>query len=193
MLRNIAWHALAVGTLLLVGVPSNSAVIWIHTKKNSRVAKNKFVLIFAAIDLISLVVALPMRLVHEIYSHVVATEYIANSFAVFVVNGYLCTLMTATTDKFYAVMFPFEYRLKHRRILRVAVITSFGLNLLMTGVVETAYVINSETAKMAISMFYSVVVMLIFLTTVVMFVVISARLVSNGEKLRKVKVETTMR
>ena len=193
MLRNIAWHALAVGTLLLVGVPSNSAVIWIHTRKDSRVAKNKFALIFAAIDLISLVVALPMRLVHEVYSDVSATENLANVIAVFVVNGYLCTLMTATTDKFYAVMFPFDYRLKHRRILRVAVITSFGLNVLMTGVVETVYVINSKTAKMAISMFYSVVVMLIFLTTVVMFVVISARLVSNGEKLRKVKVETTMR
>ena len=190
MLRNIAWHALAVGTLLLVGVPSNSAVIWIHTRKDSRVAKNKFALIFAAIDLISLVVALPMRLVHEVYSDVSATENLANVIAVFVVNGYLCTLMTATTDKFYAVMFPFEYRVKHQRILRVAVITSFGMNVLMTGV---AYVVNSETGQIAINMFYSVVVMLIFLTTVVMFVAISARLVSNGKKLRKVKVDTTMR
>ena len=193
MLRNIAWHALAVGTLLLIGVPTNTAVVWIHTRKNSRVAKNKFPLIFAAIDLVSLVMALPMRLVHEIYSHVVATEYIANVMAVFVLNGYLFAHMTATTDKLYAVMLPFEYRFKHKLILRVAVMTSFGLNALMTGVMEIPYIILSETGMNVVNMFYIITVVVIFLTTVVMFVVISARLVSNRKKLRKVKVDMPMR
>ena len=63
------WHFVAMTALLLIGVPSNGAVIWIHTRKNSRVAKNKFPLIFAVIDLIALLVTLPLQLSIIINDH----------------------------------------------------------------------------------------------------------------------------
>ena len=56
-----AWQFVVLATLLLIGVPSNGVVIWIHTRSNSRVAKNKFPLIFAAIDLIAILVTLPLH------------------------------------------------------------------------------------------------------------------------------------
>ena len=56
-MTDAALHALVIVSFLFVGVPSNAAVLWIHTRKNSRVAKNRFPLIFAAIDLFALVAA----------------------------------------------------------------------------------------------------------------------------------------
>ena len=135
--HGIESHVAIITILLLIGVPTNIAVVWIHTRKDSRVAKNKFALIFAAIDLISLVVALPMRLVHEVYSDVSATENLANVIAVFVVNGYLCTLMTATTDKFYAVMFPFRYGQTRATIFKAAIAVTTIPNAVLTFAIPT--------------------------------------------------------
>ena len=71
-----AWQFVVVTALLLIGVPSNVAVIWIHTRSNSRVAKNKFPLIFAAIDLIALLVSLPLHASRNIGYYVNNTTWV---------------------------------------------------------------------------------------------------------------------
>ena len=105
-------HALACGVLLLVGVPSNVAVIWIHTRKNSRVARDEFALIFAGINLFALVTSLPM--IPLMYTRVDLTlsavgvcgisELFSYCFQLSM-SCYLIVLLMATIEKFKEVMF----------------------------------------------------------------------------------------
>ena len=190
MLRNIAWHALAVGTLLLVGVPSNSAVIWIHTRKNSRVAKNKFPLIFAVIDLIALLVTLPLQLSIIIgdhtppYMNCVVCE-IRTGVGIYVVNSYLSTLLMATIDKFVAVMYPFKYDSCHKRFLNVALIFAFGVNVVSTSAVAMERFNESRALSWTV-MAYNIALGLMFLTVIGLFVAIGVRLIQNERRFRKV-------
>ena len=50
-------------SLMLVGIPTNLAVIWIYTRKNSRLSQNKFPVVFAIIDLVALICCLPVFVV----------------------------------------------------------------------------------------------------------------------------------
>ena len=109
-------HALAFGVVLLVGVPSNVAVIWIHTRKNSRAPRDEFALILAAINLFALVTSLPM--LPLIYTHVdlgfsflqvlKMSELFTDSFQ-FSMNCYLATLLIAKIEKFKEVMFDCKH------------------------------------------------------------------------------------
>ena len=195
-LQRIAWHALAVGTLLLIGVPSNVAVIWIHTRKASRLATNKFPLIFATIDLIAIFLALPLHFVAEFLVHLSADSVLTgvfNSSGIFVMNAYLSTLLMATVDKFYAVYFPFKYRLKRSAILKVAVVLAFGANWLLVLYVELARQLQSEGEMDWTAVFYSVVLVLILLGTTAMFLAIVLKLIHNGRKVRKTEPSATAR
>ena len=111
----------------LFGLPLNLAVIWIYTKKNSKLNKSgqrEFPLMFAAIDLIALIFALPLHTfaaqfyidkelaLNELKDGLnIALIFSFNFLFLFAMNGYLFTLITSTVDKFYAVYFPFKYRL----------------------------------------------------------------------------------
>ena len=109
-------HALAFGVVLLVGVPSNVAVIWIHTRKNSRAPRDEFALILAGINLFDLVTSLPM--LPLIYTHVdlgfsflqvlKMSELFTDSFQ-FSMNCYMIALLMATIEAFSAVMFACEF------------------------------------------------------------------------------------
>ena len=182
------WHFVAMTALLLIGVPSNGAVIWIHTRKNSRVAKNKFPLIFAAIDLIALLLSLPLHAsMSERYTldMTCAVCEIQNGVAIFMVNGYLSTLLMATIDKFWAVMYPFKYGSSHKRFLNVALIFAFGVNVVSTSAVAMERFNESRALSWTV-MAYNIALALMLLTVIGLFVAIGVRLIQNERKLRKI-------
>ena len=119
--------------LLVVGATANAVVIWIYTRKNSRVNKvgqREFPLLFAAIDLIALL----STIIGEVYEHMKydTVEYrvfltLFNFCFIFNLNGYLFGLITASVDKLYTVYFPFKYRLIHGKIIRMSISIVFGL------------------------------------------------------------------
>ena len=183
------WHALAVGTLLLVGVPSNAAVIWIHTRKNSRVAKNRFPLIFAGLDLFVLFTAL---LLHPINFE--AVESGANDFIpfnvcfLFAINGYLMTLLMATVDKFYAVLFPFKYSSKRSTLFNVASLLSTLGNAAVSVAAEAAVVFTDRHGyafKYGVAV-YNTMYILTFLVINILYVMIVAKLINSQRKTRSV-------
>ena len=182
------WRFVAVATLLLTGVPSNVAVIWIHTRKDSRVAKNKFPLIFAAIDLIALLLSLPLHAsMSERYTldMTCAVCEIQNGVAIFMVNGYLSTLLMATIDKFWAVMYPFKYGSSHKRFLNVALIFAFGVNFISAAVAKLeAFIVNRHFTWTVIA--YNIALGLMFLAVIGLFVAIAVKLILNERKMRKV-------
>ena len=184
------WHFVAVAALLLIGLPTNTAVIWIHTRKNSRVAKNKFPLIFAVIDLIALLVTLPLQLSIIIgdhtppYMNCVVCE-IRTGVGIYVVNSYLSTLLMATIDKFVAVMYPFKYDSCHKRFLNVALIFAFGVNVVSTSAVAMERFNESRALSWTV-MAYNIALALMFLTVIGLFVAIGVRLIQNERKLRKI-------
>ena len=191
--QGIASHVAIITVLLLIGVPTNVAVVWIHTRKNKRVAKNKFPLIFAAIDLIALLVALPLQPLYDVHvqfetpAQAIILTY-QNSVLLFSLNGYLITLLVATIDKFCAVMFPFKYRSKHPLFVKLAFVFAFGVNLLLTTCVIMSHFVPGLNRSMYI-LLYSFTLLLIFLTTITLFVGIVAKLIHNGRKLRTVGME----
>ena len=191
--QGIASHVAIITVLLLIGVPTNIAVVWIHTRKNKRVAKNKFPLIFAAIDLIALLVALPLQPLYDVHvqfetsAQAIILAY-QNSVLLFSLNGYLVTLLVATIDKFCAVMFPFKYRSKHPLFVKLAVVFAFGLNLFVTAALKILYYMESINRTLYI-LSYNFALILIFLTTITLFVGIVAKLIHNGRKLRTVGKE----
>ena len=184
--------------LLLIGVPTNAAVVWIHTRKDSRVAKNKFPLIFAAIDLIAIVTVLPLGIFYGIQSPTqaqIAVKDLYNSLLLFLLNGYWAALLSATVDKFYAVFFPFKYRLKRPLFVKMAVVTAFGVNLIVVALARILKYLESLDATLLFqwwfTLVYSFLHFVIFLTTIVLFACIVAKLIHNGRKLRTVGAATS--
>ena len=183
-----AWQFVVVAALLLIGVPSNGAVIWIHTRKNSRVAKNKFPLIFAVIDLIALLVSLPLhasRSIGYVNDTTWAVFEVLNGVGTFVINGYLSTLLMATIDKFVAVLYPFKYDSSHKRFLNAALIFAFGVNFIATAAVKVERFIGSRTFTWTIIV-YNIALGLMFLAVVGLFVAIVVKLILNERKMRQV-------
>ena len=141
-MSDAVWHALVIVSFLLVGVPSNVAVLWIHTRKNSRVAKNRFPLIFAALDLFALVAPLPFH--HQAFKtggEAAPDSVYLTTALMFAVNGYLQTLFMATFDKLYAVMFPFKYGKRRAAIFRIAIAVTTVAN----GVLSIAMATSMDT------------------------------------------------
>ena len=188
VLHGGAWQFVVLATLLLIGVPSNGAVIWIHTRSNSRVAKNKFPLIFAAIDLIAILVTLPLHAsISEDYTVdlTCALCEIHNSFSTFVVNGYLSTLLMATIDKFVAVMYPFKYGSSHKSFVHVALIFAFGVNFILIAAAKMERFIESSSLRWTVIV-YNITLGLMFLAVVGLFLAIAVALALNRRRMQKV-------
>ena len=185
MSADAAWHALVIVSFLLVGVPSNVAVLWIHTRKNSRVAKNRFPLIFAAIDLFALVTAMPASHLAFENSGESDSIYLNVTFQ-FALNGYLITLFMATFDKFYAVAFPFKYGKKRAIIFKTAITMTTAPNAVWSVVVATIYKTLGRQGYSTIIGIYNVITVLMFLTTIILYILIIAQLIRNQRSLRKV-------
>ena len=184
------WHFVAVAALLLIGLPTNTAVIWIHTRKNSRVAKNKFPLIFAVIDLIALLVTLPLQLSIIIgdhtppYMNCVVCE-IRTGVGIYVVNSYLSTLLMATIDKFVAVMYPFKYGSSHKSFVHVALIFAFGVNFILIAAAKMERFIESSSLRWTVIV-YNITLGLMFLAVVGLFLAIAVALALNRRRMQKV-------
>ena len=189
-MADAALHALVIVSFLLVGVPSNGAVLWIHTRKNSRVARNRFPLIFAAIDLFALATALP---IHQFTfetvmdKHSFESIYFDASF-VFAVNGYLMTLFMATIDKFYAVMFPFKHGKRRETIFKTAIAVTTIPNAMLTITMVTSFRIWGRQAFMLtlILAFFNAFFSLMFVTINILYIFIIAKLIRNRRNLRTV-------
>ena len=183
------WHALVIVSFLLVGVPSNVAVLWIHTRKNSRVAKNRFPLIFAAIDLFALVTSLPLiRYIFETRGQVTPDSAYLTTALMFAINGYLMTLFMATVDKFYAVMFPFRYGKRRAIIFKTATFILLVPNAVLALTLTTIFEILGRQAFLIIALIYSVIILLMFLTISIFYTIIITKLIRQQLKLSKVHV-----
>ena len=179
-IQGIESYIAVIAVLMFIGVPSNIAVVWIHTRKDSRVAKNKFPLIFAVFDLIAMLVALPFEISYGVESPTQAQIGIIEfhtSVLLFLVNGYWAALLTATVDKFYAVFFPFKYRLKRQIFVNIGMVTAFGVNLFLVAAMKIFF-------STWLILVYSILLVVILLTTIALFVGIVAKLIHNGRKLR---------
>ena len=182
-MTNAVWHALIIVSFLLVGVPSNVAVLWIHTRKNSRVAKNKFPLMFAALDLFALLAGMPAH--HVAFEPSGDITYL-NAALAFAVNGYLMTLFMATIDKFYAVMFPFKYGKRRETIFKTAIFITTVPNAVLAIAIATGYRFLGSLGFLLIIAFYNVSFLAMFLTTIILYALIIIKLVRNQRNLRKV-------
>ena len=186
-MTDVLLHALVIVSFLLVGVPSNVAVLWIHTRKNSRVAKNRFPLIFAAIDLFALIASLPLlQYAFETRFESVSYTIYLNASLAFTVNGYLMTLFMATIDKFYAVMFPFKYGKRRGTLFKTAIaIVTFPNAVLAIAIASSLGSIDS-LAFILIVLCYNITFFAMFITINILYVFIIAKLIRNQRNLRKV-------
>ena len=180
-------HAFVIVSFLLVGVPSNVAVLWIHTRKNSRVAKNRFPLIFAAIDLFALVTSLPLiQYIFETRGRVSPNSGYLNASLGFAVNGYLMTLFMATIDKLYAVLFPFKYGQKRAIIFKIAIALTAVPNAVLAIVIAASFEIFGQQALTFVIAFYTVALLLMFLIINILYIFIIAKIKRDQRNLRKV-------
>ena len=183
-MADAVWHALVIVSFLLVGVPSNVAVLWIHTRKNSRVAKNRFPLIFAALDLFALVTALPLnQFVFETRGEHSYDSIYLNASSMFAVNGYLMTLFMATADKFYAVTFPFTYDNWRASIFKTAIAVTTVPNAVLSIAIAISFETFGQKAFTFMIEFYNVTFVLMFLIIFILYIVIIAKLKRNQRRL----------
>ena len=186
-MTDAAWHALVIVSFLLVGVPSNVAVLWIHTRKNSRVAKNKFPLIFAALDLFALATSLPfLHVAFETRGKPVPNSIYFNISSMFAVNGYLIALLMATVDKFYAVMFPFKYGTRRATLFKTAIVVTTIPNGVLAIAIAASFETSGHQAFTFMVIFYNTVLSLMFSTINILYILIIAKIVRNRRHLNKV-------
>ena len=185
--------------ILCVGVLVNAAVIWIYTSKNSRVNKSgqrEFPLMFAAIDLIAVTIKLPLHttviyyLKSGVYPSTFLREPLHFAFG-FVLYGYLFCLLTATVDKFYAVYFPFKYRLVHKRIIKIAIGLVFGFNIAINGLMRfvNLVLLDFRQHREIHRAVHDVIYGLFFVSVSILFVLIVVKLVQSGKKFNKVELK----
>ena len=186
-MTDAAWQALVIVSFLLVGVPSNVAVLWIHTRKNSHVAKNRFPLLFAALDLFALVTALPLQ--HYTFKTRGAygpNNTFFNICSVFSINGYFLTLFMATIDKFYAVTLPLKYGRRRSTIFSTAIAITTIPNVMLAVVIATCVDIFGLQAFTFAVAFYNVFLSVMFLTINTLYILIIAKIMRNQQNLNKV-------
>ena len=98
------------------------------------------------------------------------------------------TLLMATVDKFYAVMFPFKYGSKRTIFLKVAAVLSTVVNAMLTVSVEAAITFTDRHGYAFDFMVtgYNTMIGLTFLTTNILYVIIVAKLFYSQRKTRSV-------
>ena len=188
---HIVGHVSAVGLLMLIGVPTNLAVIWIHTRKNSRLSQNKFPLILAIIDLLALLLALPLfpfssrANLPDLQIGNNAPTYLQEYLAVWQMNNYLSTLLLASIDKLYAVSWPFKYKLKRKLFVKCSVICAFVVNPAWVAVIVSSSVV-AEKLYFTIRDCYTVGFGLIFIITTGIYSMIIYKIIQNDRRLNQV-------
>ena len=177
--------------ILIIGVPLNAAIIRIYTRKNSKVNKSgqrEFPLMFAVIDLIALM-SLPFDGIRASQTFgtavYMALDLIFSFIFIFGINGYLFGLLMATVDKFYAVYFPFKYRITHGKIVKYGIVFVLSSGMILQLLFGTLISLFPLKITLFVSI-NTVIVVLVFVTVNVLFVLIVVKLVQNGKKLGRV-------
>ena len=188
------WMIVVVATLIVCGVPSNAAIIWIHSRKNSRLAKNKFPLIFASIDLFAILINLPLQRIRDVVDkpesyliNKLLYEFLNFSF-LFTMQGYLFTLLVATSEKFYAITYPFQYRTNQNWFFKVGVFTATAVNAVVILFPTVIRVVATDDGRI-MSIYpaiYTVAIAVIFLTTIALYVAIVVKILKNEQQLGKI-------
>ena len=181
-------------TLIVCGVPSNAAIIWIHSRKNSRLAKNKFPLIFASIDLFAILINLPLQRIGDVVGipdsfvmYRLLYEFLNFTF-LFIMQGYLFTLLVATLDKFYAITYPFKYRTNQNWFFKLGVFTATAVNAVVILFPTVIRVVATDDGRI-MSIYpaiYTVAIAVIFLTTIALYVAIVVKILKNEQQLGKI-------
>ena len=176
-------HVVAVSVLMLVGVPTNAVVIWIHTRSKSHLTHNKFPLIFAAIDLVAILMELPL---FPVAGHVAkfrgaehlndALSYIFRFISGWILHAYCSTLLFASAEKLYAVTLPFKYKKKRDLFIKVAVGFAGPIDLVLSGIVASPLIME---VKFILLPLYNSLFLLTFLTTILLYVIIVVRIIQS--------------
>ena len=188
------WMIVVVATLIVCGVPSNAAIIWIHSRKNSRLAKNKFPLIFASIDLFAILINLPLQRIGDVVGipdsvvmYRLLYEFLNFTF-LFIMQGYLFTLLVATSEKFYAITYPFKYRTNQNWFFKVGVFTATAVNAVVILFPTVIRVVATDDGRI-MSIYpaiYTAAIAVIFLTTIALYVAIVVKILKNEQQLGKI-------
>ena len=92
----------------------------------------------------------------------------------------------ATIDKFYAVMFPFKYGKRRACIFKSAIAVTTVFNAVLSTAIITGLSTFGQQAYMIVSALYNVILSLMFLTILILYVFIIAKIVRNQRNLSKV-------
>ena len=182
----LAGHVVAVSVLMLVGVPTNAVVIWIHTRSKSHLTHNKFPLIFAAIDLVAILLFLTLFPVagHGAERDSAAAVVFYHIFRVvsgWIIHAYCSTLLLASADKLYAVTYPFDYKLKSDLFIKVAITWAGPIDLALS-VIQASPLIRD--VAVTILPLYNTLFLLTFLTTILLYVIIVVRIIQSERSMR---------
>ena len=181
----IVLYICVVVTFMIMGISSNTFVVWLHTRRHSQLARNKFPLIFAVLDLAA-IAALPVRLFRNLSTATATLDQFCFEVSMFVfifaMNGYLLGLLMATVDKFYAVFYPFKYRLKQNMFFKTALFLTFVWNLVFTSILRIRLrIFFLIVYRRYIFATYFVYILLIFLSTIILYACIVIQL-AHGRK-----------
>ena len=94
----------------------------------------------------------------------------------------------ATIDKFYAVVFPFKYGKRRETIFKTAIAVTTIPNAVLTITMVTSFCIWGRQAFMLTLMlaFYNVFCSLMFVTILILYIIIIAKLIRNHRNLRTI-------
>ena len=182
----LAGHVVSVSVLILVGVPTNAVVIWIHTRSKSHLTHNKFPLIFAAIDLVAILLLLPLFPVAGYGAEKesptgIVLYHIFRFISGWILHAYCSTLLLASADKLYAVTSPFYYANKRELFFKIAVTWVGPIDVTLSGIIASPQVI---TARFILRPLYNALFVVTFLTTILLYVIIVVRIIQSERSMR---------
>ena len=186
----IGWHLLLVGMILVLGLTGNATVLWVYSR-NKHLKNNIYLLIFAVLDIFACVVFLPFFALPEVrglasestqkLDIVTVTFFLIGSFTA---NSYLFLLAVATTDKLFAVYYPFVYRQRSKGARKVAII--FGSLFSMLGALLNAialYTNDKQLFRLSVTIYSSILTSLLVII-LSFYALIIKRLRENQSKFR---------
>ena len=92
----------------------------------------------------------------------------------------------ATIDKFYAVMFPFNYGRNRLIIFKSAIFITLVPNAMFSIALATAVVILGRQAYLILNGIYSAIIVLMFLTICILYTIIITKLIRYQRNSAKV-------
>ena len=185
----------ACASFMLVGIPTNIAVIWIHvySRHKTSLVQNKFPIIFAVVDLTALGISLPLYSVvgrdTNNTKHLNGANFLLSAILEAIFSWqlftYVTTLLMASIDKFHAVVSPFEYQRHRQRIFNISLTLAFVVNVtIIAFVMNTLYLFYREYYGLAI-LVSSLIFLIVFVTIVILYLFIVVKIKQSDWKRRQ--------